>query len=266
MKKFLKKVLFRLAPDVAERWQNDVQQRHGRNLLIRLGLPEITKRFVNAHGQDILSGPFKGMHYGQHATGSALIPKLVGSYEEEIHKVIEQIIVTPYQQVIDVGCADGYYAVGLALRMPSVRVIAFDTDKVARDLCLLHAEQNQVAQRIEIKGSCDPPALESLLTVRTLILCDCEGYENILLDPEKAPRLQQTDILVELHTDLEMGEDHPLLRRFRKTHDLVLLATQERDPNAYSSLQVLTEPERRLAVSEFRNMTQYFAFLTVRPL
>ena len=71
------------------------------------------------------SGPFAGMSCISEAICSSLVPKLLGSYESELHQVLNQILETDYQNVIDIGCAEGYYAVGLALRLPNARVYAW---------------------------------------------------------------------------------------------------------------------------------------------
>jgi hypothetical protein len=53
------------------------------------------------------------MNYGSiGALCSTFIPKIIGSYECELHPAIEEIIVNNYAEVWDVGCAEGYYAVG----------------------------------------------------------------------------------------------------------------------------------------------------------
>ena len=84
----------------------------------------------------VRSGPFTGMKYPKaEAAGSAFIPKLLGSYERELHPMIERLIAKGYDDVIDVGCAEGYYATGMALRLPGARVHAYDTSETARDLC-----------------------------------------------------------------------------------------------------------------------------------
>src|SRR5271170_2035809 len=40
--------------------------------------------------------------------------KLVGLYEAELHPALHDLALTPPPVVINVGCAEGYYAVGLA--------------------------------------------------------------------------------------------------------------------------------------------------------
>jgi len=40
--------------------------------------------------------------------------KLLGFYEQPLQPYIEQVIQTGYPTIINIGCAEGYYAVGLA--------------------------------------------------------------------------------------------------------------------------------------------------------
>src|SRR5512140_2013789 len=63
---------------------------------------------------EVLSGPFKGMRYGDFSYNSALIPKLLGTYEADLHNWVGEALATGYDAVINVGCAEGYYAVGFA--------------------------------------------------------------------------------------------------------------------------------------------------------
>jgi hypothetical protein len=49
-------------------------------------------------------GPFKGMVYPEKmSVGSTLCPKLLGSYERELHPVIEKIRLNKYSEIVDIG-------------------------------------------------------------------------------------------------------------------------------------------------------------------
>jgi ribosomal protein L11 methylase PrmA len=158
---------------------------------------------VERHGLKVLSGSFQGMAYLPEATGSVLVPKLLGCYEAELHGALGQILETKYNLVVDVGCAEGYYAIGLALRMPSSQIYAFNLDPRTHKLCAAMARINSVSDRITIAGKCDVEHLNSLPTeVGALIVCDCEGGEIDLLCPELIPGLTSADVLVELHDHL----------------------------------------------------------------
>ena len=162
------------------------------------------------------------MRYVDRAVGSALPPKLLGTYELELHPWLEEIIRTDYREIRVVGCAEGYYAVGLARRIPECRVLAHDLDRLVPDLLHRLAASNDVADRVEVRGEFSAASVasepHSAPAGRTLIVCDIEGAETELLDPEAMPPLQRADILVEVH-DAATGTIETILReRFSATH------------------------------------------------
>ena len=81
-----------------------------------LSYPQIGELFCDGV---VRHGPFAGLQYPElTAVGSALYPKLLGSYQREIQGWIEEICAAGYSEIVDVGFAEGYYAVGLARRLP----------------------------------------------------------------------------------------------------------------------------------------------------
>ncbi|MFM7443721.1 MAG: hypothetical protein ACKO2N_07380, partial [Tabrizicola sp.] len=86
-------------------------------------------------GTGVLDGPFKGMAYPVRAAEGARAARLLGVYEASLEPVIETIIARPYATVVDIGCAEGYYAVGLARRMGHTQVLAQDVSDEAQALC-----------------------------------------------------------------------------------------------------------------------------------
>jgi hypothetical protein len=220
--------------------------------------------FTERHGAIVVGGPFAGMKYALQATGSALLPKLVGSYEAELHgSALEHILSTSYDTVVDVGCAEGYYAVGLALKLPSTtRIYAFDTAYEAQLLCRALASINNMEQKIVVSGFCDTGTLQSTLNGRSLVICDCEGYEIDLLQPTAAPLLVQSDILVELHETSQPGLTKTIWERFRATHNILAIDTQERSTADYPTIAFLRSDQQRLALAEFRPFPQQWLFMT----
>ena len=103
-------------------------------------------------GSTVLSGPFKGMEYPVRTVEGSRSARLLGAYEASLAPVIEEIVTKAYPLVIDVGSAEGYYAVGLARRLPKARVLARDANPKAQALCAVLAEANGVADRVEIGG------------------------------------------------------------------------------------------------------------------
>src|SRR5207302_964150 len=68
------------------------------------------------------SGPFKGMLYIGTAFCSAYIPKLIGTYERELTNIVEEICARMPPLIVDVGAAEGYYAIGFATRLADTHV------------------------------------------------------------------------------------------------------------------------------------------------
>lgn len=162
--------------------------------------------------------------YIQQSSGSAFLPKIIGSYEEPIRKWIEQIITNSkkYNTIVNVGCAEGYYAVGFALRMPDIEIIAYDTNPKAREKVEKMMEINGI-KNVIVEAECSLEELNSRSQKGTLVLCDIEGAEKTLLDPIKAPNLLDVDILVESHDCVEAGITDVLIERFYKTHAIEIV-------------------------------------------
>lgn len=251
----LKVVLRRTLPDTYQRLQQSLTDRR---------LRRVTTMLEREHGLLVQSGPFAGMGYISEAVCSSLVPKLLGSYEAELHGVLEQILLRDYQTVIDVGCAEGYYAVGLALKLPRAEVHAFDIDARARALCTKLAQANKVGERVSVEGECNHERLNGLIRGRTLIICDCEGCELNLLDPNLAPEIKKCDLVVELHDMFDPNITPTMLSRFASTHEITLVDATERDPTIFPILRNFDRLTQRTAVAEFRDAPMQWAYLEAK--
>jgi precorrin-6B methylase 2 len=171
-------------------------------------------------GMQVLHGPFKGLKYpGLKSVCSTIYPKLLGSYESELGPLIESLCQKNYSAIVDIGCAEGYYAIGFALRIPSARVYAFDTDDEALALCKKMADLNQTS--IKLGGFCDSKTLEKLdLGSKALIISDCEGYEAYLFSKELVRKLSQHDFLIESHDCINIQTTQILREAFADTHTI----------------------------------------------
>jgi hypothetical protein len=217
-------------------------------------MPEITRAFVERYGRRVLAGPFEGMLYCEGASGSALLPKLIGSYECELHPALETVLQRNYPLVVDIGCAEGYYAVGLARRLPSSIIYAFDIDSEARRLCRRMAEANRVSDAVVVRSECTWDDLRKLPLEAGLVICDCEGYEDKILRPNLVPELSSCTILVEMHEYLEPGISSAITSRFRNTHHMTVVDSTPRNAGDYPVLEFLPKGRRELAIRERRDL------------
>jgi hypothetical protein len=158
------------------------------------------------------------------------IPKLLGIYERELNPYIEQACALNFSLIVDIGAAEGYYAVGMTFRNPQAHVIAFEMQAKERSALAEEARLNTVTDRLEIRGKCEPEDLERVLadTPRPFVICDAEGYEAMLIDPAAVPSLRRALILVELHEFVEKGISEKIRERFAITHKITHIWQQER--------------------------------------
>jgi len=223
------------------------------------GLKEI---IVEQCGLTVQSGPFEGMKWLERAAEGSFIPKLLGAYELELHGAIDRVLVKGHCRIVNIGCAEGYYAVGLARAVMDAEIYAFDIDDRARALCAELAALNDVS--VVIEGLCDQTRLQSLAGLGSLVICDIEGAEVDLLDPNCVPALAESDLLVELHPIAGGGETGAhILPRFEATHKIEPIPPVGRDTGAYPALAGLSQAAQLLALMERTEPTSW-VYMTAR--
>ena len=215
----------------------------------------IQNTILKDSGTVVLQGPFKGLKFIEASSEGCHIAKLIGCYEQPLHAYIEETISTNYDFVINIGCAEGYYAVGLARRMPRTTILAHDTDILARDSCKELADRNGVTERIKIGPEFLHGDFGKYKSKNVLVICDIEGGELELLDMSLAPSISGMDIIVESHECIAKGITDKLISRFKNTHDITRvddlgMRTILDKPSWFKDLAHL---DRLLAIWEWRS-------------
>jgi len=228
---------------------------------VRAIVPDLTVRH----------GPFKGMKYPvSESMGSTLFPKLIGSYERELHPIIEAICRTACTDVVNIGCGEGYYSVGLAMRLSSANVLAFDVDERAVELCRKMAELNHVGQRVTASSSlCDPDTLCAIPhTGKLLVVSDCEGYERALFTEQVVAHLASHDVLIETHDFVDIEISARIRERFQRTHDVHQILSvddiQKAHTYEYRELDSYDLQTRKVLLAESRPAIMEWLFMTSR--
>lgn len=215
---------------------------------------------ILASRMKVISGPFSGMNYVPQSAGSAYYPKLLGIYEKELANVIEAVIQRAPDLIVDAGSAEGYFAVGFAMRCPRAKVVAYDMDIRACYFLQMLAEGNRLRERIEIH--CKPCTCSDLTfhlegASRPFLLMDVEGAERVLLDPEEVSSLKSAEILVEVH---EFPGEPPLAgllaSRFAPTHRVAEISAQNRSVSDLPVSPGLFPKAAEAALNEGREMDQ----------
>lgn len=219
----------------------------------------------------VYSGPFTGLQWIAASEPNAEfdIPKLLGTYERELGPCMERACALGFSLIVDVGAAEGYYAVGLAVRNPAAQVVAFEMQpKVQADL-IKKAQLNGVTERLQVCGKCQPKDLEKALTGahRPFVICDTEGHEAELLDPEKVPSLVGAFILVELHEFAVKGITEKIQRWYAPTHKSTLIWQEDRIPAdfPFSDLYTRCLPDSYLRWAVDESRPRQMAWLWMEP-
>jgi hypothetical protein len=202
---------------------NQVQLNNALRLLSKWRSVLIQNTLLQQQGTVVLQGPLAGMDFLLQSAEGCHIAKLLGCYEQPLQLFIEQAISNTYSTILNIGCAEGYYAVGMARRMPSTQVLAFDLNPKAQDVCTALAKKNGVSDRVRVYAIFKPEDFESYTNQKVLVLCDIEGAERELLNPEIAPALKGMDLIVESHECLISGITQTLIDRFKNTHQITLV-------------------------------------------
>jgi precorrin-6B methylase 2 len=223
----------------------------------------LANTYLRLEGPRIWGGPFADMAYVTRATEGALIPRLLGTYESELHPHLAGFAAEGLDCVIDVGCAEGYYAVGLARIMPTVQLYAYDVSERARAACADLAARNGVTDRVIIGGEFMPRDFEAFAGKRVLVLVDAEGAEVDILQPALAPALAGMNIIVETHDVYRAGALATMMERFSPTHEIVRIDQQPKVFDMPPWLRQMAHLDQLLAVWEWR--VRPTPWLVMRP-
>ena len=221
-----------LASDVKRQLIADLSREAGEpNLTLNNGLRLLCKwrsvliqnTLIANEGTKVLQGPLAGMDFIERSAEGCHVAKLLGCYEQPLHPHIHVALSGKYSKIVNIGCAEGYYAIGFARAIPNLISLAFDTDPGAQNACRELAERNGVSDRVEIGGLFTPADFANYKDEAALIFCDIEGAEQELLDPEMAPGLRTLDIIVESHECIRPGVTQTLVSRFTESHNIELV-------------------------------------------
>ncbi len=192
----------------------------------------IAPRFLERlkKSQTVVGGPFKGMRYHGKAACGVAAPKMMGVYESELAPWLQKWSAIPFQNIINIGAAEGYYAVGCAMLWSHATVTAFESSEEGRRLLTCNVELNRLQSRVKIMGHCGQEELQaSMLNGQpSLVIVDVEGSESHLLKPGKIPALANAHIIVEIHDYVDDRLGDTVSSQLKSSHVIEEVRTQRR--------------------------------------
>lgn len=205
-------------------------------------------------------GPFAGMQISPVAwwDQTDLASKILGFYELEVLNVLSQVDRSRYRYFVDLGAADGYYAIGALRAGMFQKAFCFEMSERGRDVIRANAALNEVGGSVAVFGYADARFYESLTEAQlsaAVILIDIEGGEFDLLTDELLVKLKDAMLIIELHefmVDDGAAKLKSLVDRLERVYKLNWLTTGVRDLSGFESLSVLNDTDRWLLCSESR--------------
>lgn len=148
-------------------------------------------------------GTFKGYQIplSSHWGALARPAMLLGLYEKEVLETLCELSKNK-DIFIDVGAADGFFAVGAVYAKLFNKSYAYEINENGRAVIGESARINGVKDKIEINGLFNVAAIEANLKEdikNSVLLIDIEGDEFSLLNKEMLSKLSGASIIIEIH-------------------------------------------------------------------
>jgi len=238
---------------------------------------EYCRNYPNFHKRELLvlelkdyleipivrNGPFKGMKFPDFKDfGDAIFAKIIGCYEAELHQIIEKLLKQDYEILVNIGSAEGYYAVGFALKIPKLKVFAYEINPEAQKYIKEMAKLNKVSERIFVKGKCTKEELLNYVNYKKgLIICDVEGDEKFIFDSEIAKMFSSWNLIIETHNFIIPDISSYLIDVFNETHSIDRIFSLDDITKAkiykYPELENLEYEKKLILVSEHRPFMEW---------
>lgn len=167
----------------------------------------------------ILRGPFAGLRVVGGRVGSARLPKILGTYEEEMTAFLYEALSAPQSNMfLDVGCAGGYY-LGIAAQImnPSAKIVGLDRSERA-----VADAKKALAEFSNIEVLCRSATSELITSVigtaeHPIVLIDIEGAERELMGTIGAHAFRRATVIVEVHRFAGASVED-IAETFQRTH------------------------------------------------
>lgn len=218
---------------------------------------------------EVKYGPFKGLRldrdtwWGKLDLGS----QCLGLYEKEILNLIESTNTGRYSTFIDIGAADGYYAIGMLVSGKIDKTICFELTEKGRAVIAENWKKNHSPGELTILGAANAESFATLKTQdlnNALVLVDVEGAEFDLLTDDVLNQLSSSTIVIEIHHWMDdfLDKYTTFLRNAGRYFELETIARVERETSNLPELRDFTDDNRLLLTSERRPGMMRFLKLT----
>jgi hypothetical protein len=220
-------------------------------------------------GGYVATGPFKDMKLSKSSwlPGLDLGSMCLGLYERGLlDSIVEEFNNSGRQLFIDIGAADGYYAIGLLNAQLVSKAICFELRTISQESIINNWKVNNEPGSIEVYGD----VLKNFDKIyhsenqNAVILIDIEGVEFELFKQIDLKYLQNAVIYIEIHNWVDNfdKEYEEFLITADEYFDITAVEPKLIDINDISMLRSLPDDNRYSLFSESRPCLMRFLKLT----
>ena len=216
----------------------------------------ISYEHAKKHNFIVQKGIFKNLKlYHRISWGKGdIASKIYGFYENKIQEKLKDL---KKPILIDIGAADGFFAIGSLKSKICDFCYAFEETKKSRENLYITAEINDVKNNISIMGGVTKDNFFSLLPSeidfsQTIILCDIEGGEFNFFTNEILKKIKYSNIIIEIH-DNKYNLEIDLLERVKKYFDVSIIIDNDKNFENILELHSLNDIDRNLIICEGRS-------------
>ena len=175
----------------------------------------------------VQNGLFKNLKYSEKYY--PLYQKILGIYESQLQIFVKDAILKKPDLVVNIGCGDGYYGLGLAKLLPDVKCVLVDKNDSELNRSKNNALINNI-QNADFMLDISHEELSSLVSSHNnpFIIMDIEGDECRLLDPSKYNNLSKCTMLIECHDFICNNITNLLVSRFASSHKIYIVSDSEK--------------------------------------
>ncbi len=218
----------------------------------------ISREVYQICGGSVRYGPFADLKlcddnwWGCSDLGS----QCLGLYEKEILDLIARRG-GAFSTFVDIGAADGYYAVGMLQSGLVSQAVCFEKSQKGRATIEKNWNLNGAPGQLDIFAEATAQSIQNLsddLLSRALILIDIEGAEFDLLRPAVLEKLRFCEFWLEIHNWVEEFPEkyQRLLHEASVFFDVSVIPRVERPTVHLDELRSFTDDNRLLLTSERR--------------
>jgi Methyltransferase domain len=230
---------------------------------------ELMNLIYERTGGKVYRGPFEGMFIVRKFSwgDGDTCGKLLGIYENELYPAIGELTKeNDFDLVLNIGCAEGYYGLGLARMLPNTLSVLFDINTTAIEISRENAYLNKI-NNVQFNTDCSVENIRNYLKKykNPFIIMDIEGHERILLDLELIPELNRSTVIVESHDCNIPGTTDLIVNRFGETHDVCIISQGAKNPYV-KIIEDLSDWDKMLLCCESRPSTMLWVILVPKHL